>query len=333
MQKKTKNLIKIVSPILGIALLALFVKLFSFSTNTSENEKSSTKSDSAEAQKVDDYNAYIRSEYKVFAIPLPPSMNFAGEEVPIQDLEVRNKIDKELVVNTYWHSQTILFHKRASRWFPVIEPILKEQGIPDDFKYLALIESGLENVVSPAGARGFWQFMKSTGRSYDLEINSYVDERYHVEKATKAACDYLNWAYNKFNSWTLAAASYNMGTAGLAKRLEEQQVNNYFDLYLNPETARYIYRILAAKQILNNSENHGFRFRPQDLYEPYKTTTVEVDSSINDLVNFAIEQNTTYKILKILNPWMRRNILPNRSGKTYEIKLPAKNSGLNRIGA
>ncbi|MCH2214117.1 MAG: lytic transglycosylase domain-containing protein [Flavobacteriales bacterium] len=269
------------------------------------------------------YREYFNQNYKIFSLSEPEGLLFAEEEVPLQIIDVKEKLDQELLINTYWQSQTLLFHKRANRWFPVIEPILKKNGVPDDFKYLAVIESGLKDVVSPAGATGFWQFLKNTGRDYGLEINNEVDERYHVEKATQAACLYLKEAYEKYGSWSMAAASYNMGISGLDKQVERQRVSNYYDLLLNPETGRYLYRILAIKEILSKPAQYGFHFRPQDLYPPFETKVVKIDSNVNDFAVFAKENGINYKILKILNPWLRDKFLTNSARKEYEIKLPA----------
>jgi hypothetical protein len=226
------------------------------------------------------------------------------------------------VINTYWHSNSFLYQKRAARWFPLIEKILKENKMPDDLKYLALIESGLDNVESPAGAAGFWQFLAPTGRDYGLEINEFVDERYNIEKATKAACDYLKVAHKQFGSWSLAAASYNMGKGGLNNQLTKQKVDSYYELYLNRETSRYVYRILAAKLILSNSENFGFKLRNRDYYKPYSTYTIKVDTTINDLVKFSLDQGSNFATMRHLNPWIRNYQIPNPEGKTYEIKFP-----------
>ena len=197
-------------------------------------------------------------EGKIISPDFPDSFTFAGEEVPLRNFEVRERLDREIVVNTYWHSSTILMVKRAKRWLPVIEPILKEEGVPDDFKYIAMIESNLTNAVSPKGAKGFWQFLKYTGEKHGLEINKCVDEGYHIEKSTKAACSYLKNAYEMFGSWTLAAASYNMGEAGVEKQLERQKADNYYNLVLSDETSRYIFRAIAAKIIINDPEKYGF---------------------------------------------------------------------------
>jgi hypothetical protein len=272
------------------------------------------------------YRQYFNDNYKIFSLSSPDGLTFAEEEIPLHILDVREKLDHELLVNTYWQSQTLLFNKRANRWFPIIEPILKEHGVPDDFKYLAVIESGLTDVVSPAGATGFWQFMKTTGREYGLEINNEVDERYHIEKATAAACEYLKDAHTKYGSWSMAAASYNMGLAGLNKQVARQNVDNYYDLLLNAETGRYMYRILAIKEILSKPAQYGFHFRPQDLYPAYDTRTVIVDGSVDDFAEFAIENGVNYKILKILNPWLRDKYLTNPGKRTYEVKLPADTS-------
>jgi len=269
------------------------------------------------------YRQYFNDNYKIFSLSSPDGLTFADEEIPLDILDVKEKLDQELLVNTYWQSQTLLFHKRANRWFPVIEPILKEHGVPDDFKYLAVIESGLTDVVSPAGATGFWQFMRNTGRDYGLEINNEVDERYHIEKATAAACEYLKDAHEKYGSWSMAAASYNMGMAGLNNQVKRQDVDNYYDLLLNIETGRYMYRILAIKEILSKPAQYGFHFRPQDLYPAYDTRTVTIDENVGDFAEFATENGINYKILKILNPWLRDTYLTNPARKEYEIKLPA----------
>lgn len=262
--------------------------------------------------------------YEINAVKMPTQIDFLGEAVPLDIQDVYERMDRELHVNTYWQSNTLLYAKRANKFFPIIERILAENGVPDDFKYLALIESGLMNVTSPAGARGFWQIMKTTGREHGLEINKNVDERYHIEKATKVACVYLKGAYKKFGSWTLAAASYNMGRAGLKKQLTRQQVNNYYDLLLSEETSRYVFRIIAAKEILSNPKKYGFVFGETDLYQPIATYEVEVDTVINNIANFAKHYGINYKELKVVNPWLRENILNNASKKKYHIALPKK---------
>lgn len=270
----------------------------------------------------------FKSKYNIYSLPVPANLTFAGESVPTDILDVKERLDRELLVNTYWQSQTVLFLKRANRYFPIIEPILKKNGIPDDFKYLAIIESGLENVVSPAGATGFWQIMKGTATDFGLEVNGYVDERYNLELATQFACDYLNEAYQKFGSWTMAAASYNMGMNGLRGQLKRQKTNNYYDLLFVTETARYVFRILAVKQILSHYDYYGFHVRPQDLYPTVKTKNLVVDTSIESLADFAYTQDINYKLLKTLNPWLRETSLPNTKQKAYTIKLPLEGKSI-----
>lgn len=260
--------------------------------------------------------------YKIRALKIPKNLSFAGEKVPIDKMDVKERIDRELLVNTYWQSNGLLFFKRSNKYFPVIEPILKEYGVPDDFKYLALIESGLQNVTSVAGAKGFWQLMPKTARELGLEVNSNVDERYNVEKSTIAACKYLISAKELFGNWTLTAAAYNAGRTGVLKRMKAQQVNDYYDLLLVDETSRYIPRIVAVKEILNNPKKYGFIFDQEDLYSLKKTRTIEVDYEIEDLAQFAKEQKINYKLLKIYNPWLRESKLNNKSRRLYEIKIP-----------
>lgn len=260
--------------------------------------------------------------YNVYALDVPTDLNFAGEQLPLDNPDIYERMDRELLVNTYWQSNGLLMFKRAQKYFPIIEPILKENGIPEDFKYLAVIESGLTNAVSPAGARGFWQIMKTTGRENGLEINSNVDERYHLEKATKVACKYLKEAKSKFGNWTLAAASYNAGKAGIGRRLEEQNVSDYYDLLLGEETGRYMFRIVALKEILNNAEKYGFNFKEKHLYEFVPTTKVKIDTAVTDFTRFAEKFGINYKILKIHNPWLREPHLNNKSRKLYQIAIP-----------
>ena len=264
------------------------------------------------------------NNYKVYAIDLPEKLDFAGERVPIEDPDVYERLDREFLVNTYWQSNGLLYIKRANKYFPIIEPILKRNNIPDDFKYLAIIESGLTNAVSPAGASGFWQFMKSAAKEYGLEVGDQVDERYHLEKATQAACDYLNAAKRSTGSWTMAAAAYNAGVAGMNRQANLQETNNYYDLWLNNETSRYVFRILAVKEIMKNPKKYGFIFDKRHLYNEQPTYSVMIDSSITNLISFAKQYNITYKDLKIYNPWLRDRKLENKDGKTYYIKIPKK---------
>ena len=264
----------------------------------------------------------LLNDYNVYALNVPDGLNFAGEMVPLADPDVYERMDRELLVNTYWQSNGLLMFKRAEKYFPIIEPILKKNGVPDDFKYLAVIESGLTNAVSPAGAKGVWQIMPQTGRENGLEVNDNVDERYHLEKATEVACKYLLNAKENLGSWTLAAAAYNAGNAGISRRLEEQNVTNYYDLLLGEETGRYMFRIIALKEILSHPSTYGFNFNKKALYQPIPTYTVEVDTAITDFAKFAKSFGITYKILKIHNPWLRENKLNNRSRKLYNIEIP-----------
>ena len=234
------------------------------------------------------------------------------------------RVDREFLVNTYWQSNALLLMKRANKYFPIIEPILAKNGVPDDFKYLAVAESGLENVVSPAGASGFWQIMKTTGKEYGLEINENIDERYHVEKATEAACEYLKKSKAKFGNWTLAAASYNAGSYGIQKNLTAQDVNAYYDLLLGQETGRYVFRILAIKEILSHPQKYGFDIRKEDMYTQVPTFNVEVDAPISNFADFAKQYEINYKILKRHNPWLREPHLNNASRKKYNIEIPNK---------
>ncbi len=255
-------------------------------------------------------------------------MDFSGEEVPTFMADVQERLDKEMITNMNYHTNTTLVIKRANKVFPIIEPILAKYGVPDDFKYLAVIESSLVNAVSPAGARGVWQFMPATAKEKGMEVSDEVDERYHLEKSTEAACKYLLGAKEKFGSWTLAAASYNGGMNGISKKMEEQQVDNYYDLLLTEETSRYVFRILALKEIMKNSDKYGFRIPNEALYYNIPTKKIVIDSSITDLAKFAKTQGVNYKILKIHNPWLRDKKLTNTSGKKYEIEIPT--SGYNK---
>jgi len=262
------------------------------------------------------------NDYNVYALPIPNNINFAGEAVPLENPDIKERLDRELLVNTYWQSNALLLFKRAHKFFPVIEPILKEEGVPDDFKYLAVIESGLTQAVSPARATGFWQILKVTGREYGLEVNDNVDERYHIEKSTRVACKYLKKAKERFGSWTAAAAAYNAGPAGISRRLESQNVNSYYDLLLGQETGRYVFRILALKEIMDHPKQYGFNYRDQDLYTHIPTYKVSVDTAVTDFVKFAERFGINYKILKIHNAWLREPHLNNKSRKQYYIDIP-----------
>jgi hypothetical protein len=257
----------------------------------------------------------------VFPIRVEGEVDFAGQRVPLEDAEVAERLDRELQVNAYRHANTFSNMKLANRHFGTLERILREEGVPDDFKFLALIESDFRDVVSPSGAAGFWQFMPVTARQYGLEVNEFIDERYHIEKATRAACKYLKDAKLELGSWTMAAAAYNTGTNGMFNRAADQHSYNYYDLYLNQETSRYVFRILAMKIIFSNPKKAGYVFDDKDLYQPLKFNEVPVDTSIEDLAIFAKEQNLRYKDIKVLNTWIRSKSIPNKGKKVYNIKI------------
>jgi membrane-bound lytic murein transglycosylase D len=288
-----------------------------------QNTMDSSSNDSKD-QASNDGEGDTSYRYKVRAIDIPADLNFANESVPVDDPEVMERIDREFLVNTYWQSNALLLMKRANKYFPIIEPILKKNGIPDDFKYLAVAESGLQNLISPAGATGFWQIMKGTGKDFGLEINENVDERYHLEKSTEVACRYLKSSKEKFGSWTLAAASYNAGPYGIQKYQGVQQVDAYYDLLLGEETGRYVFRILAIKEILSNPEKYGFEISKEDMYNAVPTFNVEVDAPISNFADFAQDYEINYKILKRHNPWLREAHLNNGSKKNYVIEIPNK---------
>jgi len=270
----------------------------------------------------ENFEKKIINDYNVYALQVPSYLDFAGERMPLENPDILERMDRELLVNTYWQSNGLLMFKRAKKYFPIIEPILAKHGIPEDIKYLAVIESGLTNAKSPAGARGVWQILKGTGREYGLEVNTNVDERYHIEKATEVACKYLKQSKERFGSWTLAAAAYNAGNAGVSKRLESQAVKSYYDLLLGEETGRYVFRIVALKEILTNPQKYGFNFRDKDLYNKIPTYKVEVDTAVTDFTKFSEEFGINYKILKIHNPWLREPHLNNKSRKQYLIDIP-----------
>ncbi len=260
---------------------------------------------------------------KIYAVKIPAQIEFAGENVPLDDADVRQRFDRELLVNTYWHSQTLYIMKEYPQVISIIEPILEKNGVPKDFIYLCIAESGLQiNAQSPSGAAGLWQFIKTTGQSYGLIINAEVDERLSYEKSTEAACKYFLEAKEKFGSWTTAAASFNRGIEGMSAAVKNQDTNDYYSLYLNQETARYIYRILALKQVLSNPQQYGFFLETEDLYPSYKYKTVTVDSNITNLTEFAKANGTNYKTLRILNPWIINYSLTNKERRKFEIKLP-----------
>lgn len=295
----------------AVVICGLFIQAIQSPEVASQTTQTATKVEQQSSQTL-----------RVEALDIPNVMTFAGEKVPLQDTDVRERLDREIHVNTYWHSNMLLMIKKANRFFSEIEPLLKKYNLPDDFKYLAVAESGLDNVTSHAGASGFWQFMKATGKEYGLEINNYVDERYNLELATKVAAQYLINSKELFGSWTNAAAAYNAGNAGITKQMKRQDATDYYSLLLNSETGRYVFRILAFKEILSNPEKYGFYVDQQDLYQAIPTKTIIINTPVEDFAKFAKQQGINYKILKIHNPWLRDTYLKNASGKAYSIKIP-----------
>lgn len=300
----------LLSAAIGVVIGASAIVAFSF-REINENEEPASMSSNGKLQ------------YKWYAPELPKSISFAGEKVPLDKWEVRDALDRELLINSYSHSQTLYAMKLANRYFPMIEERLKANGVPDDFKYLCVAESHLQNATSNAGAVGFWQFMKDTGPRYGLVINDDVDERYNVRKATDAACMYFKQSKEKFGSWTAAAASYNCGQGGYNGHSTFQSATNYYDVMLPEETMRYVFRIVALKYIFQNAEKMGFILQPEDLYKPYKSRIVTVDKSIANLSQWAIDNGANYKMLKTMNPWLRSRTLNVPAGKSYDIELPA----------
>jgi len=301
-----KNMNRIITYILLIIIIILLI--FGFDKLLSENKKQLPGTN--------------EQYYKIVSVPIPDTLVVFGEEIPLDIFYVSEALDRELSVNTYWHSSTLQLIKKSYRWFPLFDSILAANDIPSDFKYLAVIESGLSNVVSPANATGFWQFLKGTAKEYDLEVNKEVDERYNVEKATEAACKYFNNSYEKFGNWTMVAAAYNAGNRGITKQLERQKARSYYDLLLSDETSRYVYRIVAMKLIFENPELYGFYIDNDDIYLPATTHNVVIDSKIDDFADFAKQNGISYKLLKYFNPWLRQNYLKNKKKKTYIIKIP-----------
>jgi len=298
----------------SIGLFALVLFLFSGSTNKS-NSKSEEMSETE--------NVMNHLPQQVHSVSLPTSPTFAGELVPM-NIDTRERLDRELSVNSYWHSSTLLNIKMANKYFPIMEPILAEQGVPDDFKYLAVAESNLRNVSSSAAARGIWQFRKLAAKEWNLEVNSEVDERYHVEKATVAACKYLKRLHKRFGSWANAAASYNVGPTNFSKMLRQQDETSFYDLNLNDETSRYVFRLMAIKEIMNDPQKFGFYVNPQDMYERLDNVYyVDINKSVPSWSKFAEEHGVSYRILKYYNPWLRDGKLTVKNN-SYKIKLPRK---------
>lgn len=262
---------------------------------------------------------------RYWAPQIPESITFCGENINLSNYYLRERFDRELLSFSYWHSQVFLMIKRANKFFPIIEPILKENGVPEDFKYLALIESNLDQrAISPAKAAGIWQLLPATAKEYGLIVNDDVDERYNVEKSTKAACDFLKRSYEKTGNWVTAAAAYNTGLARVLKQIELQKTSNYFEMLFGEETNRYVFRIILAKFVLENPKELGFFLKKEDLYYPMKADIVKVDSSVPNLTDFAIEKGINYQLLKDANPWLRTNKIINNERKELFIKIPTQ---------
>lgn len=271
-----------------------------------------------------EYQKAFNSNYHVFAKQLPEKADFAGEEVPMNLYFVNEGLDREVLVNTYWQSSTVLLLKKTNRYFPQIEPILEKYGVPNDFKYIPLIESGLANVTSPAKAAGFWQLLSGTAKMYGLEVTEEVDERFDVKKSTEAACKYLLSSYKEYGSWTMAAAAYNAGDGRIKGEIQKQDINDFYNLHLNSETSRYIFRILAMKLIYEDPASYGFNLRNKDLYPIIPSSEITVDTTINDLYAFSKKLGVNYKMLKAMNPWLMKDKLTNKTGRKYTFILPAK---------
>jgi membrane-bound lytic murein transglycosylase D len=301
----------------GAAIIVILVVIFNLFSYSQRNNQGSDTTKTYRTEK----SQFPKGNLN-YAVKLPDSLTFAGERVPLENFDVRESLDKEMLKISYWHSEMILYIKRANRYFPIIEPILKRNGIPDDFKYVCVTESGLTDAVSPAKAEGFWQFMAPTAKQYGLEVTDEVDERYHVKKCTQAACKYLKNKYAKFGSWTVTAASYNAGDNGVDDIIQYQKEKSYYDLALFTETGRYVYRALAIKLVMENPRKFGFVIDKSDLYPAIPVKEVEVDSSITDMVSFAKKQEINYKILKMFNPWLRAHQLTNKTKKKYILEIP-----------
>lgn len=291
----------------------------------------SSKGDEHEPSEASTLDALPSRQYQVFTFDLPQELSFAGEVVPLDQPDIRERMDREIHTNIYWNTSTVFLFKRANRWLPQIEPILEKNGIPSDFKYLPLIESSLRNDRSPKDAVGFWQILKDTGKEFGLEINDEVDQRYDPLKSTEAACKYLNWAHKKFGNWTAVAASYNVGVRGLSRRIKEQKAGSYYDLLLNDETSRYVFRILAIKEIMENPQRYGYGIPHHQLYQYPDLKELEITQSVGNLVDFALENGISYKTLKLNNPWLRKTTLTiKKTGKSYTIRIPQNPTPLRR---
>jgi len=280
---------------------------------------------SGSSKGIDEAQQSRNSGPTTFSPEIPLTLSFAGKNIDFDRYDMYERLDRELSSLTYLHSTTMLYIKRANRYFPIIVPILKQNGIPEDFKYMAVIESNLsERAVSPAKAVGLWQFLESTGKSYGLEVGAEVDERYHIEKSTVAACKYLKEAYSKYKDWVTVAASYNAGMGRISSELSKQQASSSMDLWLVEETSRYFFRMIACKEVMENPGRYGFSLKAHQLYKPIECKEITVDSSVPDWVTFAQDNGITYYQLRDFNTWIRSSSLINKTGKLYKVKIPYK---------
>ncbi|MBO6117141.1 MAG: lytic transglycosylase domain-containing protein [Bacteroidales bacterium] len=310
--KKHNKLITLSVIAIVLSSIAIMSQIFVFATHhRNEDEK---------------YAEILKEHFHNFAAPVPKEVTFCGEKVPLENTFVYEALDRELSYITYQHASTFIILKRAFRYFPQIEKVLKSQNVPEDLKYLAVAESSLNNAVSPAKAEGFWQFMPQTAKEYGLVVNAEYDERYDVEKSAMAACKYLKGSYSRLGNWPLACAAYNCGEGGIKARIKEQNVRNYWDLALNNETARYVYRIIAYKIIMQNPQAYGFYIRNIDCHQPLEYDTITVDTTINDFYAFSKQIGTEYKYFRLANPQLQAKKLTNKEGRRYTLKVLNKNS-------
>ena len=313
-QEKKKNITLTISSVaIALSVIAISMQIFVMAKEEpSADEK---------------YEQMLHENFHNFAAPMPKSVSFCGEKVPIDNTFVREALDRELSYLTYQHASTFIILKRAFRYFPDLQRILKQQNVPDDLKYLAVAESSLSNAVSPVKAEGFWQFMPETAKQYGLTVNDEYDERYNIEKATISACKYLKGAYTRLGGdWAIACASYNCGEGGIKARMNQQKVNKYWDLALNQKTARYVYRIIAYKIIMSDPQTYGFYIRRKDCYQQLDYDTIIIDSTINDFYAFSKQIGTEYKYFRLANPELQAKKLTNKEGKKYIIRKPTKGS-------
>ncbi|MDR3227587.1 MAG: lytic transglycosylase domain-containing protein [Prevotellaceae bacterium] len=317
--KVKKGLILLAGWAFVLIVLLVYENLIRTDKKNQSTEIEITDNEYEQPKSSDSYSPQI-----IKAIQSPASITFAGEEVPLQYFDVRESLERELNQIAYSHHLTLLTIRLSKRYFGIIDSLLRKNGVPEDFKYLCVAESNLQNLISPAKAVGFWQFLPETGKAYNLEINEEVDERYSIEKSTLAACEYLKESYKKYKNWTLAAASYNMGQGNIDKVVENQKTSNYHDMMLNAETIRYVYRIVAYKIIFSNPELYGFYVPENDKYISLKYYEITLNDSIHDMTVFAKKYNTNYKMIKFFNPWLRKNSLTNDKKKSYKIKIPIK---------